>query len=675
MTFCKVTTHNQIKAVELALRWLEDGLSLVLRFVDCMRESAWHIYHTALPLSPKSSLLRIAHNHDLISEGNSLRGTDCWDASRAFRINTVIGYSRVTFSRNGSMLAAISRSECDVFNVVTGECLYKVYDMPYTSKSFPSIVVKFVANDSMLLAGGRHGATLWDLQTGSHIRTYEVPDCLFARSLVDMSPDQYYIALAQGTEVYVWETASGALLVRFNLDCPMIPFIGFSSSSDSILICYNGGIDRSLLWEDVTDKFECTHEFDKFTISEDRSLLSASVSTSAITQISLYDTNTGDVIWTHQSDGQLHVVLILPDEHALWMFSKTALQVANYTTASLTESVLEHGLPPLGLDSAVLTSDRRYLAYSNFGQSAAYLHQLWTCAPTQIYNSTTQYIPHSFCVTLDGTMAIAWQRGSRQIRVCGSVEDVALEAPEGISYVFSATLTPNRKFIAIASSLEGEQYYMHDFLVIYCWDLSRTSLAWVIYLPHSFFCWPRHQFLDDETYVITSVGNPPRRFGFSSSREDATRTSSVVGVAGSSWHLTVAKSSVCIVKVQVSELNSHQVYHLNATEYIAPQNFPEYALKCLDGDGWLVESHGHRILWIPHDSRTTAPIRTFRIWGTKEILVTGGTSGVITTMDFSGVDDIEIQSPHGWTDYQEEVAECIRNLQLQDIASLECITL
>lgn len=78
-----------MKTVKSNLQWIEDGLLLVLRFVDCIQRSAWHLYHTALLLAPRSSLLRIAHGSDLISEGTLLRGSEQWDTrrARAVRIN------------------------------------------------------------------------------------------------------------------------------------------------------------------------------------------------------------------------------------------------------------------------------------------------------------------------------------------------------------------------------------------------------------------------------------------------------------------------------------------------------------------------------------------------------------------------------------------------------------
>lgn len=74
----------------------------------------------------------------------------------------------------------------------------------------------------------------------------------------------------------------------------------------------------------------------------------------------------------------------------------------------------------------------------------------------------------------------------------------------------------------------------------------------------------------------------------------------------------------------------------------------------------MTDKNAKRLLWVPHDSRAQNGIG----WGTRDIFVTGGSSGMVTAMDFSNVHNLELyDAPTVWAEHQERLAKYVKILE------------
>lgn len=154
-------------------KWITDGQRFILEFRECIKLSATHLYHSALPLSPNKSLLRISHSQDLESEVRVLHGNeDEWPPS-----HLTINYDcHDSYHEPSSGLQFLNRSEVLAFwgyhcfklvSVKTGQPLL-------TLKSGWRPTIAISPDDTLLVhaCDGEH-PRLFDLQTGVLIRDLE----------------------------------------------------------------------------------------------------------------------------------------------------------------------------------------------------------------------------------------------------------------------------------------------------------------------------------------------------------------------------------------------------------------------------------------------------------------------------------------------------------------------
>lgn len=649
----------------LALHCLQDGLLFVLRFLHCIELSAQHLYHSGLPLAPTSSVLRNANVYDLASEGTLIRGSNHWDTRRALRLGTTGIIYSLAVSHDGDLLAATNNEHIEVFNVLTGKCLYTLKSNSYHDDNINSLI-HFISEDSMILVGRGTKVEVWDLQTGCVIHSFHRLETGLYNDFqsVDMSLDRRYVASGDGAgNIYVWDMASGTLVYNFDTWVG-IKFISFSSSSDSLIICSEDIIERKSFLEEVInptsnrDEFECLHGFDFFVISTDRSLLAARDSSDR-SHISLYDTRTGRVIWKHRFDEEALVLSVLPHEHSLRVMTKSAFEIKDYTASpTSTRLRLAHGIPKFRLDRTVITWDGNCVAYVDEYLTDTFVRHLQYDQPTGSSGSSMDKF--YFRATADGAMGVVWHRNTKEIHVCGAHSDVILTSPARFDFLRHCSLTPNKKFIAIVGRFKKRN------LIVQFWDLTQASLAWAVYLrEESYFLVEHFQFVDDNTYII-SVPPPyttaSTSFGLSELQADKNHIKSVSGVTGSSWDLFLPYSETAqlayLLETKMTELRGLQTYHLDVTGYIAPDPCPHYVAHSLD-EGWLRDDSGNKILWVPHDSRPLSGIG----WGTGKTFVTGGASGVVTAMDFSNIHGIEMyDSTLSQTKNRERLVEYVKNL-------------
>jgi hypothetical protein len=134
------------------LNLIDDCEWFVLQFFDVMKESTMHIYHSALPWSPTSSLTRKLYQRLIESEVTGERGR-C-ELGRLFKINSIHQFCSESFSHTGSSLAVGSRYSVQIFETATGVATFE--DGEYAR------CIAFSPDDEMVACGyeGRFG--MWN---------------------------------------------------------------------------------------------------------------------------------------------------------------------------------------------------------------------------------------------------------------------------------------------------------------------------------------------------------------------------------------------------------------------------------------------------------------------------------------------------------------------------------
>jgi hypothetical protein len=118
------------------LNFIDDCERFVLQFFDPIELSAMHIYHSALPWSPASSLIRQQYQRQMTTEVKLLNAIDRdWDPYiKAIPIDkTAIA---MTFSHNDSALAFVSKEYIKIYEITTGVATFEVDQSAATSVDF-----------------------------------------------------------------------------------------------------------------------------------------------------------------------------------------------------------------------------------------------------------------------------------------------------------------------------------------------------------------------------------------------------------------------------------------------------------------------------------------------------------------------------------------------------------
>ncbi|KIM79726.1 hypothetical protein PILCRDRAFT_10209 [Piloderma croceum F 1598] len=148
------------------LELIQDCERFVLRFFDPIEVSAVHIYHSALPWSPMSSLvLRLYRNH-IWTEAKVIKVmNDSWDAYTRAIYTRSISFS-IALSHKDDLIAAGEKTCVEIFEVVTGQ---RRATLAVCKKAK---CVAFSPDDTLLVNGCADGTIdLWDLQTCSIVTT------------------------------------------------------------------------------------------------------------------------------------------------------------------------------------------------------------------------------------------------------------------------------------------------------------------------------------------------------------------------------------------------------------------------------------------------------------------------------------------------------------------------
>ena len=219
--------------------WIIDAQNFVLKYFDAIQQSALHLYHSALPFCPTTSLLRQHHQNLLTEEVHVKLGLDeDWETTFRTIKTKSSRLSSVIFSQDGSLIATSGDHSIQIFHAATGTCLATMV----LSHLSPKAIAFSGDNIYLLSSWDDKGVRLWDVQTGDLVR-----DCVgwHQSNVIDVAfsaKSNRFSSLDDRGQICVRSTVSGILECTLKAEKGTIYCLW--SPEDNILIAYAPTIVR-----------------------------------------------------------------------------------------------------------------------------------------------------------------------------------------------------------------------------------------------------------------------------------------------------------------------------------------------------------------------------------------------------------------------------------------------
>lgn len=213
-----------------------------------------HLYHSALPQSPKDSDIH-TDLYPLLGVGTTVRkGLESkWKAKTRTIVTRLHKVTSLKFSSDGSKVAAGGDGGLQIFDTTTGECLAT---MPAPENC---IFVEFSYDASFLLTTyAHHGIRLWDVQTGGLIRTCKghesrIWDASFSPS------GTHFASVDELGHILVWNVENGDVDHTFQADGSATR-IFCKWGSESTLITHSSP-SGGTFWHDISSGTSAFHRY------------------------------------------------------------------------------------------------------------------------------------------------------------------------------------------------------------------------------------------------------------------------------------------------------------------------------------------------------------------------------------------------------------------------------
>ena len=594
---------------------IDDCERFVLRSFDGVKQSAMHIYHSALSWTPTSSSTRQLYEGELITETKVVNAVGpTWDTCiRIIPVALRERVKRVVFSPSGALIAANGESCVQVFDAVTG-----VNRATFDGDMFLCVVA--FSPDDGFLASGLWGMTInvWDVQMGTIVQAFQwtIRSAPFSVAFSSCST-----MIASGTTdgtVRIWNLLSG------HCDCV---FQGHS------------GIVRNVCWLPTRNQVVCTSDDHTVRIwdvqTQTCSKIFAQYSDTVVALASspgllLMASKNGTVnIYDSQSGGIIHVIKsnnithprISADGGKVLLASEKSGDIWDITT-----NMLSHvGSIEYNGEQATFSPDGTRVA-SIYGKFL------------KIWKTDTGYNNHEGYThvhnTIDGIyispdewqVMLVFKMGANildattgqclftypvtdilSIGVSLDIASVAFLKHHGKVEIWNAqthhkSIKVDADAFYIALSPNGSQLASLSSYHMQLWDLrSDECLA----------CLKFHKRVEKQARVLFSA--------------DATSISILDCDDMESWRISAShpqtRSFKTIVFVRIPKQQSNQ-----------DASAPRQSYRCDIDDEWILDEDGRRILWIPPDERPRGIFGGFK--REKKVLVQTE-SGKVYFVNFS----------------------------------------
>jgi WD40 repeat protein len=274
---------------------VKDCERFVLRFFDVIELSASHIYESALPLSPSSSLVRELYRDQVSVDVMFIVIDDVWDACiRTIRAESYV--NRVAFSHKDDLIAVGEWHVLEIFEAATGQCRATLT----TNDDVRTLA--FSPDDNILVTSSRSKADVWDLQTGGLVGSLK-RDTDDIESII-FSPCGNMFATRSGDDdtIRIWNT--------FSLDCRgvlkghsgHVRTVCWSASGIHVITQSSDTMPAATVWS-VSNVYQCSPklkihtdgEVESVAFSPDSSLIAAGCGDGTG---KVFDAETGDLLHT-----------------------------------------------------------------------------------------------------------------------------------------------------------------------------------------------------------------------------------------------------------------------------------------------------------------------------------------------------------------------------------------
>ena len=199
-------TVDQVAREEELLVTAKDYFNFVTKFFEPINVSATHIYHSALELSPLSSIVRRLYHHQRHTPfPRVVAGTaDSWDRITYLFTGEVYTWS-YTWSPCGRFVAALRHEFVEIRDVISSELVSTLGRHLY---GHPRLAY---SPDGRSLACLSDTLRIWDIQTGGAAKEIEYNNRSNSRSIV-WSLDGMTVGMTWDSTVHLYDIVSGAKL-------------------------------------------------------------------------------------------------------------------------------------------------------------------------------------------------------------------------------------------------------------------------------------------------------------------------------------------------------------------------------------------------------------------------------------------------------------------------------
>jgi WD40 repeat protein len=605
----------------------------VLRFFDAIESSAPHIYASALPWSPSSSLVRALYGEQMSTVKFSVID-DTWNA--CIRAIQPQRYARsVEFSHKDSLIAVGESDVVEVFEATTGERRATLT----TNKEVMSLA--FSPDDTLLVTGDAYGTVvIWDLQTGSFVGALE-GHTEWIRSIAFSLCGTMIATSSNDRTVRVWNVST--------LDCRCI-LEGHRMFVQTV--CWSEATGREVIsgsWDSTIKTWsisavKCTKTF---TIHSDNVLSVASSPDSSLIasgsdgRVNVFHAETGDVLHAISTDGKsIYSVRFLNQDQIMYTNSGTFV-IRDFTKS---DDVLtfeyEGGDVALFWDVSISSDGTRLVS------SDRDIVKIWqTNSKYQNQDMTGHHTArvHSISFSRDGRLAISGSEDNT-VKIWDTTTARCLTTLSGHpNGVYQVLFSPDSILCAswggdhviriwdvrngrpamilgrdlhsvrgICFSPNGgqlvsvKQLHSPDIFLVELWDVTRGGrLAWAeIEDGHTSDDYRNLSFGVDGTSIVLRFVDKTYRWILSSSiirYEPRTNSPSYLPMTLVSEQDTALSTR--------PDISPHQYYHDRK-------------------HSWIQDRQGRRVLWVPHDLRQKSDC-----YGEK--VVFGSNTGRVVIADFS----------------------------------------
>ena len=305
---------------------IDDCERFLLRSFDGIRQSAMHIYHSALSWTPTFSPTRQLYEGELLTEAKLVNAVcPTWDTCiRTIPVAVGESVKSVVFSHSGALIAAHGNFCVKVFDTMTW-----VNRTTFDGGSFSSVA--FSPDDRFLASGDSHGPIkVWDVQTGTIFRAFETNVLASANLVVFSSCGTMISSGDTDNSVRIWNTVSGGCDCVFQGHSTRVTNICWVTTWGQVASASDDGTVR--IWD--VQKQMCLKIFTPNTYTVDLASSQDLLLVASDHTVNIYDSQSGDIIHVIKFTNIKHsrfsadegkVLLASSDSGAIWDITQNRL--------------------------------------------------------------------------------------------------------------------------------------------------------------------------------------------------------------------------------------------------------------------------------------------------------------------------------------------------------------